>query len=58
MEGAAIAYVARAHGIPWLVVRSVSDAGDNDADFSFTEYLALASRNAAEIVRAILPVLK
>ena len=58
MEGAAIAYVARAHSIPWLVVRSVSDAGDNDADFSFTEYLALASRNAAEIVRAILPVLE
>jgi len=57
MEGAAIAYAARTHGIPWLVIRSVSDAGDGEATFSFWEYLALASRNAAEIVRAILPAL-
>ena len=57
MEGAAIAYAARTHGIPWLVIRSVSDSGDGEADLSFWEYLALASKNAAEIVRAILPAL-
>ena len=57
MEGAAIAYAARTHDIPWLVIRSVSDAGDGEADLSFWEYLALASKNAAEIVRAILPAL-
>jgi len=58
MEGAAIAYAARTHEIPWLVIRSVSDAGDGNADLSFWEYLALASKNAAEIVRAILPTLE
>ena len=58
MEGAAIAYAARTHGIPWLVIRSVSDAGDGEATLSFWEYLALASKNAAEIVRAILPALE
>jgi len=58
MEGAAIAYAARTHGIPWLVIRSVSDAGDGDATLTFWEYLALASKNAAEIVRAILPALE
>lgn len=58
MEGAAIAYAARAHDIPWLVIRSVSDAGDGEATLSFWEYLALASNNAAEIVRAILPALE
>lgn len=58
MEGAAIAYAARAHGIPWLVIRSVSDSGDGEASLSFWEYLALASKNAAEIVRAILPALE
>lgn len=57
MEGAAIAYAARTHGIPWLVIRSVSDAGDGEAPLSFWEYLALASKNAAEIVRSMLPVL-
>jgi adenosylhomocysteine nucleosidase len=58
MEGAAIAYAARTNGIPWLVIRSVSDAGDGEATLSFWEYLALASKNAAEIVRAILPALE
>ncbi|MEI6155638.1 MAG: 5'-methylthioadenosine/S-adenosylhomocysteine nucleosidase [bacterium] len=58
MEGAAIAYAARTYGIPWLVIRSVSDAGDGEASLSFWEYLALASKNAAEIVRAILPALE
>ncbi len=58
MEGAAIAYAARTHGIPWLVIRSVSDAGDGEASLSFWEYLALASKNAAEIVRAILPAIE
>jgi adenosylhomocysteine nucleosidase len=58
MEGAAIAYAARTHNVPWLVIRSVSDAGDGSATLSFWEYLALASKNAAEIVRAILPALE
>ena len=57
MEGAAIAYVAQRFGIPWIVIRSVSDAGDGAAAPSFDEYLALASANAAAIVRATLPLL-
>jgi adenosylhomocysteine nucleosidase len=57
MEGAAVAYVAQQFGTPWIVIRSVSDAGDGAAAPSFDEYLALASANAAAIVRAILPLL-
>ncbi len=57
MEGAAIAYVAQQFGTPWIVIRSVSDAGDGAAAPSFDEYLALASANAAAIVRATLPLL-
>jgi adenosylhomocysteine nucleosidase len=55
MEGAAIAYVASRHGTPWLVVRSVSDAGDGGADVSFDRYLPIAAQNAATVVAAILP---
>jgi adenosylhomocysteine nucleosidase len=55
MEGAAIAYVASRHGTPWLVVRSVSDAGDGGADVSFDRYLPIAAKNAATVVAAILP---
>ena len=57
MEGAAVAYVAQQFRTPWIVIRSVSDAGDGSAAPSFDEYLALASANAAAIVRAILPLL-
>jgi adenosylhomocysteine nucleosidase len=55
MEGAAVAYVATRHGTPWLVVRSVSDAGDGGADVSFDRYLPIAAQNAATVVAAILP---
>jgi adenosylhomocysteine nucleosidase len=55
MEGAAIAYVASRHDAPWIVVRSVSDAGDGGADVSFDRYLPIAARNAATVVASILP---
>ena len=57
MEGAAIAYVARRFGTPWIVIRSVSDAGDAVAPTAFDEYLPTAAANAAAIVEAILPTL-
>ena len=57
MEGAAIAYVAHRFGLPWIVIRSISDSGDDSAAPSFDEHLARASANAAAIVRATLPLL-
>lgn len=55
MEGAAIAYVAQRFGTPWIVIRSISDAGDETAPTSFDEFLPKAAANAAAIVEAILP---
>ncbi|MEY2731960.1 MAG: 5-methylthioadenosine/S-adenosylhomocysteine nucleosidase [Chloroflexota bacterium] len=57
MEGAAIAFVAQRYGVPWIVIRSVSDAGDAAAPTAFDEYLPIAATNAAAIVEAILPKL-
>jgi adenosylhomocysteine nucleosidase len=57
MEGAAIAFVAQRFGTPWIVIRSVSDAGDASAPTAFDEYLPIAATNAAAIVEAILPQL-
>jgi adenosylhomocysteine nucleosidase len=57
MEGAAIAYVAAEHATPWMIIRSVSDAGDGSAPLSFETYLRVASENAAAIVREILATL-
>ena len=57
MEGAAIAFVAERFGVPWIVIRSVSDAGDASAPTAFDEFLPLAAANAASIVEVILPQL-
>lgn len=35
-EGAAVAQVAHCHGLPWLVLRGVSDSADGAAAFDFT----------------------
>lgn len=35
-EGAAVAQVAHCHGLPWLVLRGVSDTADGAAGFDFT----------------------
>lgn len=39
-EGVAVAQVAHCHGLPWLVVRGISDSADNAASFDFTPLLA------------------
>ena len=39
MEGAAIAQVAIQENIPWLIVRTISDAADEDASQDFSEFL-------------------
>ncbi|MGE0240852.1 MAG: 5'-methylthioadenosine/S-adenosylhomocysteine nucleosidase [Parvibaculaceae bacterium] len=55
MESAAVAHVAYANGVPFLAVRSLSDlaGGDGGANEMMT-FMALASRNSATVVKAIL----
>ncbi len=48
MEGAAVAVTCNAFGVPFFILRSISDASDMDASFSFDEFLkssALISAN-------------
>jgi adenosylhomocysteine nucleosidase len=35
-EGAAVAQVATAYGLPWLAVRGISDTADTEAAFDYT----------------------
>ena len=51
MEGAAVVRVAQEAGIPCLLVRSVSDAGD---DTDFLSFFQTAALNSAAVVRTIL----
>jgi len=41
-EGAAVAQVAAAHGLPWLVLRGISDTADAHAAFDYTPLLRYA----------------
>jgi adenosylhomocysteine nucleosidase len=54
MEGASIAQTAFLAGIPFLVIRSLSDIAGEESKMSFREFLPLAGKHAAEIVRRLL----
>jgi adenosylhomocysteine nucleosidase len=55
MEGAAVAQVCAEHGVPFAVVRTISDAAGDHAAVSFTTFLqAVASTYSLEILRRLL----
>lgn len=57
MEAAAIAQVCHAFGVPFVVVRAISDAGDGKAGMSFEEFLPLAAQRSSAMVLAMLKAL-
>ena len=50
MEAAAIAQTCAQFGLPFVVIRAVSDAADEKADVSFDEFLQTAAVHSAEMV--------
>jgi adenosylhomocysteine nucleosidase len=57
MEGGAVAQVCEAFGIPWLVIRALSDLAGGNALFDFTAFVDQAAESSATILRRLLPVL-
>lgn len=57
MEGAAMAQAATAFGVPWLVVRTLSDLAGRDSHFDFRQFVDEVALSSALIVRRLLPVL-
>jgi adenosylhomocysteine nucleosidase len=55
MEGAAVAHVAHLNGIPFAVIRCISDMADEGAAFDFFEFERTASNRSADIVVKALP---
>ena len=51
MEGAAVAQVADRFGLPWVVVRCLSDLAGADSHLDFPAFLPVAARAAALVVR-------
>ena len=50
MEGASVAVVCEALNVPFFILRSISDAADMDASFSFDEFLESSAIISAEFV--------
>jgi adenosylhomocysteine nucleosidase len=53
MEGAAIAHCCRLFAVPALVIRALSDIAGAESPVTFNEFLPVAARHSAEIVRRI-----
>ena len=57
MEGAAIAQTAVANGVPFLIIRTISDLAEHDASVSFDELERYAGQLAGDITTALLNTL-
>ena len=57
MEAAAIAQVCHQAGVPFVVIRAISDHADEQAEQSFDEFIALAGRQSAQMVERLLALL-
>ena len=54
MEGGAMAQVCAVNGIPFAVVRTISDKADGDAVHDFNRFLPVVAKNSYAIVKHIL----
>lgn len=53
MEGAAIAQAAYVNGIPFVILRAISDKADDSAEMDYPTFEAQAARRCAEVVIAM-----
>lgn len=54
MEGAAVAQVCARADVPFVVIRSVSDAADHTAEVDYRTFMPLVARHAKQVVRGML----
>jgi adenosylhomocysteine nucleosidase len=54
MEGTAIAHCCRLFSVPFLIIRALSDIAGLESPVKFSEFLPVASKHSAEIVRRII----
>jgi len=50
MEGASVAVTCNALGVPFFILRAISDAADMDASFNFDEFLETSAKVSADFV--------
>jgi adenosylhomocysteine nucleosidase len=57
MEGGAVAQVCETFGIPWVVIRALSDLAGRDSSLDFAAFAEGVAAISADLVRRIMPVL-
>jgi len=53
MEGAAIAHGAWRNGIPFVIIRAISDKADDSAEMDYPTFEAIAAKRCAEVTQAM-----
>ncbi len=53
MEGAGIAHAAYRNGIPFVIVRAISDKADNSAEMDYPTFERIAAHRCAQVVAAL-----
>lgn len=54
MEGAAVAHVCHIFKTPFLIIRSISDKANHEAEMVYTEFVKIAANNSKRLIEAIL----
>lgn len=49
MEGAAIAHTAYRNGVPFVIIRAISDKADHSAEMDYPTFEAIAARRCAQV---------
>ena len=58
MEGAAIAQAAHRNGVPFVIIRAISDKADNSADMDYPTFERIAAHRCAAVTRTFAGMLK
>ena len=58
MEGAAIAHTAYRNGVPFVILRAISDKADDSAEMDYPTFEKIAAHRCAEVTRNLARQLK
>ena len=53
MEGGAIAHAAYRNGLPFVILRAISDKADDSAEMDYPTFEAIAAKRCADVVRTM-----
>lgn len=54
MEGCAVAHTAYVNGVPFAVVRAISDSADGEATMDYPTFMPIAARNSTNLTLALI----